>query len=237
MNNIEQRIKSCEHLPKVLANKIAFQYELKCDMEDLIAYGTEGLVQAANNYKTQQGAVFSTYAYYRVRGAILDGVREMGYTSPKIQARHRLAQLTLAKHFDDISEQALEPSVSDLSTPHTQETTLEMDLQKAEDTLHKMTASFMLQCLYPRDSDADNPETVALGKEKRAWIQNAVDVLPEREKKIIVELYFKERTAKQVAKEMKCSEGWFTRLHMRALELLKANLKPPARERTLPPLP
>jgi len=48
------------------------------ELDELVGFGTEGLLQAADRFEPERGLRFSTYAYHRVRGAIWDGVRSLG---------------------------------------------------------------------------------------------------------------------------------------------------------------
>ena len=59
------------------------------DLEDLVAYGSKGLVEAAERFDARQGVAFSTFAYYRIRGAMYDGLRTMGWYSRADYARYR----------------------------------------------------------------------------------------------------------------------------------------------------
>ena len=62
------------HLAKKIRNSLPFQTE----MEDLVAYGQLGLVEASERFDPSRGNSFATFAHYRIKGAIYDGLREMG---------------------------------------------------------------------------------------------------------------------------------------------------------------
>src|SRR5262252_2218784 len=59
------------------------------ELEDLVAYGSKGLVEAAERFDPRHGVAFSTFAYYRIRGAMFDGLRTMGWYSRADYARYR----------------------------------------------------------------------------------------------------------------------------------------------------
>ena len=69
-----------------LAHKLKRQLKIRVDVEDLIAYGYEGLLQAWRRYDTNAKASFTSFAYYRVRGAMYDGCRKEGWI-PRKQAK------------------------------------------------------------------------------------------------------------------------------------------------------
>src|SRR6185436_11792944 len=57
--------------------------------DDLVGYGHKGLIEAADRFDSKQGVTFTTFAYYRIRGAMLDGLRTMGWYSRSDYARYR----------------------------------------------------------------------------------------------------------------------------------------------------
>ncbi|MFY7874775.1 MAG: sigma-70 family RNA polymerase sigma factor, partial [Pirellula sp.] len=73
-------------LVRSLALRIYRNIPIKVDLEDLIAYGELGLAEAARDFNPELGNQFSTFAYYRIRGAIYDGLAKMTWTS---RARYR----------------------------------------------------------------------------------------------------------------------------------------------------
>lgn len=83
-----------EHLPLVstIASEVHQKYgHLRPgpDLDDLISYGCAGLLEAAGRFDANRNASFSTFAYYRIRGAMLDGIRKMGRFSRAQVAQHR----------------------------------------------------------------------------------------------------------------------------------------------------
>src|ERR1041385_875406 len=73
---------------RALPAQIKEQLPAEIEYEELVAYGTQGLLEAAQRFDPRGGATFSTYAYYRIRGAIFDGLRQMGWL-PRAAYRHR----------------------------------------------------------------------------------------------------------------------------------------------------
>src|SRR3954470_7299495 len=76
-------------LVQAIAAKLKRTLGRTIEFEDLVAYGTKGLLEAADRFDPAQGASFTTFAYYRVRGAMLDGLRTMGWYSRADYARYR----------------------------------------------------------------------------------------------------------------------------------------------------
>src|SRR6185437_1438417 len=85
-------IAECQGLVRALAWKIHRGLPSNVDSEDLIAYGQLGLAEAARDFDASRTGAFSTYAYYRIRGAIYDGLSKMSWFSLARYARLRYAQ-------------------------------------------------------------------------------------------------------------------------------------------------
>ena len=64
-----------------LASRIHHKLPPYVDLEDLVAYGQMGLAEAARDFDPARGTQFSTFAYYRIRGAIYDGLAKMSWFS------------------------------------------------------------------------------------------------------------------------------------------------------------
>src|SRR5688500_4797372 len=89
----QELIADGQALVRSLALGVLRNIPMPVDLDDLIAYGQVGLAEAAREFDPKQGAQFTTFAYYRVRGAIYDGVSKMSWTSRARYKRYRNAQL------------------------------------------------------------------------------------------------------------------------------------------------
>src|SRR4030095_1736676 len=80
-----------EHLSLVqaIAGKLKRTLGRSIEFDDLVGYGHKGLIEAADRFDSKQGVTFTTFAYYRIRGAMLDGLRTMGWYSRSDYARYR----------------------------------------------------------------------------------------------------------------------------------------------------
>src|SRR3954469_19598850 len=76
-------------LVQAIAAKLKRTLGRSIEFEDLVAYGAKGLIEAAERFDPQQKVAFTTFAYYRIRGAMLDGLRTMGWYSRADYARYR----------------------------------------------------------------------------------------------------------------------------------------------------
>ncbi len=77
--NPQLRIEECQGLVRSMAVQIGRKLPPHVELEDLIEYGQVGLAEAARDFDPGLGSRFSTYAYYRVRGAIYDGLAKVAW--------------------------------------------------------------------------------------------------------------------------------------------------------------
>src|SRR5204862_5100340 len=85
----DQLVQQHLNLVQAIARKLRKQITSRVDLEDLVGYGSKGLLEAAARFDPSHGVTFTTFAYYRIRGAMLDGLRTMGWYSRADYARYR----------------------------------------------------------------------------------------------------------------------------------------------------
>jgi RNA polymerase sigma factor for flagellar operon FliA len=114
----QTRIEECQGLVRSLASRIHRKLPPHVDLEDLVAYGQVGLAEAARDFDPSRGSRFSTFAYYRIRGAIYDGLVKMAWFSRAEYGRRREEQIAgkvLSGEAQD--EESGAPWLVDASTP------------------------------------------------------------------------------------------------------------------------
>ena len=84
-------IEECQGLVRLLASRIHRKLPSHVELGDLEAYGQVGLLEAARDFDPTRGGRFSTFAYYRIRGAIYDGLAKMSWFSRTEYRRRRRA--------------------------------------------------------------------------------------------------------------------------------------------------
>src|SRR6476620_4635476 len=94
VETLDRRALAEQYMPYVrsIAGKIKKTVAKEIEFEDLVEYGMIGLLEAADRYDPSHGANFMTFAYYRIRGAIYDGLRGMGWMSRSEYAKARFEE-------------------------------------------------------------------------------------------------------------------------------------------------
>jgi len=225
----DQLIQQHLSLVQSVARKLKKQITARVEFDDLVGYGSKGLIEAAERFDPRHGVAFTTFAYYRIRGAMLDGLRTMGWYSRADYARYRAEERAneyLQNHADREGAQAVGPregapsagppgptveatlsSVAEIlggiATVHI--TSLEAAASVADDTLPAPDASL---------------DTGRLGARVRVALQK----LPDKERQLMELYYFAGKNLEEAGGAMGLSKSWACRLHARAVELLRAEL-------------
>ena len=219
-------------LPQVyyVAARIRERLPKQVDMEDLVQAGVIGLLEACRNYDSQMDAQFSTFAKFRIRGAILDSLRKLDWGSRTLRKKGREINSSVAKLESALGRQPLEEeiatdlriSLDELHSTMTQLDGLYLVGQRA-DPSHDHTESYDLIESAP-GNDEDNPFEVCLQGERKAQLAEAVSQLSEREQ-LILSLYYKEElTMKEVSKVVGIAVSRVSQLHAAAMIKLRASL-------------
>jgi RNA polymerase sigma factor for flagellar operon FliA len=205
-------------LVRSLALRVYRGLPVKVDLEDLVAYGELGLAEAARDFDPDQGNQFSTFAYYRIRGAIYDGVAKMTWTS---RARYRRMR------YEQMANQVLER---------------EEERQSEEGPVDPATwfsrTTEQLAVVYLAsgiDSDVDvmsevadtgpTPMERALHVEANEKLRTLVKKLPMMEGRLIQMVYFEGYTLQDAAAVLGYSKSWASRLHAKVLEDLARGMR------------
>lgn len=213
---IDREALVADALPVVrhIARQIARELPPWVPFDDLASAGREGLVQAAHRFDATRGVPFVSFAWYRVRGAIFDHVRRACSDDPEFRAR-LAAQVAV----DDLIERATEPSAG-----HTEDTALEAASQLAlvlEDAAAAFTLAEMAAQTTPLGTD---PETSVMRAETMELLLRALDQLPSRERDLLSAVYLQGRSIESAGTEMGLGKSWTSRLHARALALVREAL-------------
>jgi len=213
-----------ENLPLVrrVAQRIAMKFSKGIDVDELEAFGREGLVAAASRYDPDRGVAFSTFAYYRVRGAIFDGLRNMG-------SLHKNPRASFERKADEYLESIGEEE-------HVPRTSVEAT-ERMSSALSNLTVAFVA-CVEAIEENPDqslpDPSDVAETREEVGAVRRAVGCLPDKERTLLTLMYFQGLSMRAAADELDMSKGWASRLHARALERLRSILAHPVTERAPP---
>lgn len=222
-----------QFLPRVkyYASKYAFCLPPELSIEDLVSAGIVGLLEAIERYDPSMNATLSTFADFRIRGAIIDEIRSMQWASK--DARKKLEEVRkayseLEKSFNRIATdeevaEKLNITIDELYKTLSIANTMNMisleDLGVSKDG----ESLDILECISKED-EKDMLYELNL-KELRSALGSAIDELPEKERLVITLYYFEELTMKEIGRVLDISESRVCQLHGKVLVKLKNRME------------
>ena len=195
------------------------------DRDDLYGIGMLGLIAAADSFESERGLKFSTYAYHKIRGAILDELRKQDVVSrgkrELLREVERVVQASeqqngLAPLPEAIAEQ-LSVSVEEIDDA------LACARSAGEISLESEGEDSRLSALLG-DPRSEDPVGSAEFAEMKQLLVEAIEELPEQEKTVITLYYAEEMLLKDIGEVLDVTESRVSQIHSRALYKLNRSL-------------
>jgi RNA polymerase sigma factor for flagellar operon FliA len=220
-----------KYLPYVkrIVNRIAIHLPPNVDTEDLMNVGVIGLIQAIDRYDDSRENKFTTYAAFRIRGAVLSELRSRDYLSRSNRKKIRELERTVLK-----LEQRFDREVDDEEVA----ADMNIDLDELYRIKQMSSISFIsfeeLGYSSARDKQKlarglmDNDEDIlahAGMKELQNAMAEAIDELPEKEKLVLSLYYSDELTMKETGEVIGVTESRVSQLHSQAIIRLRSKLR------------
>lgn len=196
------------------------QFGAHVQVDDLASQGRETLVAAARSFDPERGVPFRRWANLRIRGAMIDSVRQSGNLPKRVYRKLRALQAA-----DQIHEAASEDAASPTS-PEAADAKLSDQLGTAA---MAMAAGFLAMrqdeaLAHAKDPD-HSPESNVGHHELMGRVREALASLPEQERTLITRHYFEDVNLDEAGRELGLSKSWASRLHARGVEALARSLK------------
>lgn len=205
-----------------IAGKIKKTLSKDIEFDDLVSYGMLGLFEAADRYDAKYGANFMTFAYYRIRGAIYDGLRGMGWVSRTEYQRYRF-EMHANSYLNNVHDRELSPDAPPKKNTDEEVTEL-ADVVSGLVTIY-VTALDAMEGFQIKDDRGPSIEESLELMQARKLVAEAVAKLPEQERTLLQLYYYKELSLEDVGKHLGLSKSWTSRLHTRAIEKLSRLLR------------
>lgn len=219
-------------LVKYVAGKVAVGMPSNVEFEDLVSFGTFGLLDAIEKFEPDKNVKFKTYAVTRIRGAIFDELRSIDWVPRSIRQKTREVEDAIGTLEARLGRTANDQEIAGA---------LGMSEDEYLKTMMKISGASIIsihEVWYSGDENdkasiADsiespsslNPEVIAERDEVRRVIVEAINELPDNEKKILVLYYFEDLTLKEIGKVLGVTESRVSQLHTKAITRLRARLK------------
>jgi RNA polymerase sigma factor for flagellar operon FliA len=211
----EELVEKYTPLIRSIAGSLRSRLSLFIEFDELMSYGRLGLLEAAKRFDYKLGVSFKTFAYYRIRGAMYDGLRKM-----EVITRRKDPALK----FEEAANQFLSGESSRTSSD-ARKPTIKEDIKE----LHGMISA--LVPIYFLASDAidqlnqpqkgQSAEEHAIFSQEKTQIRSALRQLSKNEQSLIDYYYYQDMTLEEAAAKLGLSKSWASRLHAKALTKLK----------------
>ncbi len=228
----EKLILRYAHFVKFVAGRMKMNLPDHIDFEDLVSWGTFGLINAVDKYDIALNIKFVTYATKMIRGAIFDGLRALDWVPRVIRYQNKQLANTIyelevklgREATDEEIAENMKISIDNLKKIYEDERkTLVMSLDEAyfEDGENgEVTSKYhMIENIA-----AKNPEFTIESDEVKKIVVDAIEMLSHQEKIVITLYYYNELTLKEIAAIMGLSESRVSQLHTKSILRLRGRL-------------
>ena len=199
------------------------------EYEDLVSYGVFGLIDAIDKFDTNKDVKFETYASLRIRGSILDQIRKMDWIPRTVRQRQRkideaiksLEARTGKTPTDEMLAEELGVSGEELLSWQSQlkvtnVVSLNEFVESGNEPVMDAKGNFRFA----------QPEEVIAETELKQMLKDAMQLLTEKEQKVILLYYYEDLTLKEISRVVEVAESRISQLHTKALQKMKKKMGP-----------
>ncbi|MBY0404145.1 MAG: FliA/WhiG family RNA polymerase sigma factor [Cyanobacteria bacterium] len=226
----EKLILNYLHLVRYVVSRLPISLPVSISVEDLISYGTMGLMEAVERFDLERGLKFETYAVTRIRGAIIDQLRFQDWIPRGVRKRSRELGEAMARLEESLGRQ-----------PTDEELAAELGVSKnkimvilaesnnlvisLDDTWGDDSGGSSISMIDTvEDKNSPDPQGEFETGELRRRLADAIASLPEREKLLVALYYHENMTLKEIGEIICVSESRVCQLHAQAILRLRQKL-------------
>ena len=190
------------------------------EFDDLVSYGWEGLVKAWKNFNNDKGAIFRTYATYRIRGEILDNIRKEwktknpGYSKRVDKDKIKERIMELARDMAEDTEENSDPDAALYQALNSSAIIYLLSLENIEN----------ISTVLQRQDIGDEIIGRIERSNERINLHDSIQKLTIEEQQLLKLYYYENKNQMEIAKVMQMSKSKVSRLHMKVLDKLKRNV-------------
>ncbi|MGE5186074.1 MAG: sigma-70 family RNA polymerase sigma factor [Acidobacteriota bacterium] len=191
------------------------------ELDELIALGNAGLAEAAQRFDPDRGVAFATFAWYRVQGAIIDGLR-----SSTNLPRRVWAQIVALRAANEYLEQRAEREVGARKTAAPEARPADA-LASIASALSAIRTMYVTSLETLQEKGFDTPDDTPPGEERvdggrlARRLRIALRKLPDKERALVTKHYWEGKNLLEAGAELGISKSWASRLHAQAMDRLR----------------
>lgn len=227
----EAFIKQYAPLVKYVAGKVAVGMPHNVEFDDLVGFGVFGLLDAIDKFDPDKNVKFKTYAVTRIRGAIFDELRSIDWVPRSVRQKTREIEEAIGSLEAQLGRTASDQEIA---------SSLGMSEDEFLKTMLKISGTSVLSLndVWFSGDESDrisigesieapsslNPDVIVEKDEIRRVIVEAINELPEKEKKVLVLYYYEDLTLKEIGLVLEVTESRVSQLHTKAILRLRSKL-------------
>jgi RNA polymerase sigma factor for flagellar operon FliA len=231
-----------EQMPQVryIARHIHDRLPQHVPIEDLVHAGVLGLIDALSRYDEGRQVQFKTYAKFRIRGAILDSLRELDWSPRDLRRKARQIEVVSARLSHELGRSATEPEIA---------AELGLTLDAFQHLLAELEGldlgSFHIEggdreqdddlCEYLPGNPEESPYFLTMKSELHQFLVRAIQELSEKEQQVLSLYYYEELTMKEAGAVLGVGESRVSQIHSLALLRLRTRLQALLAGKQMPP--
>jgi len=219
-----------EHLPlvKAIAIRVHENLPVHVEVDDLVHAGVLGLFDAATKFNPEKQVAFSAYAKHRIKGAILDSLRQLDWASRDMRRRHKQVEAATRELAAVLQRNPTEAELAQkLGMDVERMRTMMLDLRNVG-LISASTRGNENEDLpapdFPTKPDS-HPDSICAKEQLRSVLGVAMKTLPERYQKVVMLYYTNEMTMKEIGNILGINESRVSQIHKSALEKMNVALE------------
>lgn len=214
-------------LVKVVAGRLNMYLGYSVEYDDMVSYGIFGLIDAIDKYDMAKEVKFETYASLRIRGAILDQIRKMDWIPRTIRQKQKQIDSAMKEIEQATGREANDEEIASKLGISSDEF-LDWQCQMKVNNVVSLNEYMEQGSDVPADKSVsggfDGPESVIEQSELKEMLEEAMDLLTDKEKKVVLLYYYEELTLKEISYVLEVSESRVSQLHTKALQKMKTKM-------------
>lgn len=215
-------------LVKLVAGRLSMYLGYNVEYDDLVGYGVFGLIDAIDKFDMTKDVKFETYASLRIRGAILDQIRKMDWIPRTIRQRQKKIEMVMKEIEATKGRAASDEEIASALGISDDEYT---DWQSQMKITGVVSLNEYIEQGGPelaadksRSAGFEMPEEVVEQVELKEKLKESLEVLTEKERKVVVLYYYEDLTLKEISQVLEVSESRVSQLHTKALVKMRTKM-------------
>jgi RNA polymerase sigma factor for flagellar operon FliA len=217
---------------KYIAQRLAMRLPVSVQLDDLINAGVIGLIDAIEKYDPSRDNMFKTYAEFRIRGAMLDELRDLDWVPRSVRQKEH----ALERAYASLEQQCGRPATDEEAAAF-----LGLALDELHEWFYQVRGVSLLSLEAPglcdsqgekmnlldvvASAQSDNPAFMVQEQDMQALLAKAIESLTHQEKVVISLYYHEELTMKEIGKVLDITESRVSQIHTKMMLRLRAKVQ------------